>query len=100
MGGRRRCLSVAVPGPPARSGSPSRVHVPVVEPGLAAVGGEGLLPAGRGGCDVRPPEPGEYWHVVVGVLAEELAGSVLECSRNRREQRARPLTGPVQRPVA
>ncbi len=55
---------------------------------------------GRSGCDVGPPEPGEYRHVVVGVLAEELADSVLECSGNRRKQRARALAGPVQRPLA
>jgi hypothetical protein len=50
-------------------------------------------------CEVLS-EPGKYRHVVVGVLAEELARSVLKGSRNRWEQRARPLAGPVQRPLA
>src|ERR1700689_2452164 len=68
-----------------RSGPPGRVHVPVVEPGLATVGGEGLFPVGRVSCDARPPESGEYRHVVIGVLAEELADSSLEYSRNRRD---------------
>src|SRR5580658_549537 len=78
--GESRC-----PAAPGRSGAPGRVHVPVVEPGLAAVGGEGLFPAGRVGGDAGPPVPGEYRNVVVGVLAEELADFSLESSGNRRE---------------
>jgi hypothetical protein len=56
------CLAAGLAFAPARAPAPPgsatrQVHVPVGDPGLAVVGGEGLLPVRRSGGEVRPDEP-------------------------------------------
>src|SRR5215467_8841939 len=69
-------------GPANRSGA-GEVHHPVGFPGLAVVGGEGLLPPWRRSGDPRPEEPDELRPSAEGVRAVEGSGIAGERTGHR-----------------
>ena len=64
----------------------AEVGSPVGLPGLATVNGEGLLPVGRGGGDVRPSEAHLNGLAAQGVIGIEGAHAVLKAALHRRVQ--------------
>ena len=73
---------------------------PVHLPGLAAIGGEGLLEVRRAGGHARPVKADERGFAVDGVGGVEVAVAVAEVADLRRVEAADAAVGPVEPPLA
>src|SRR5688572_29925626 len=81
---------------------PRELHDPVRLPGLAAVGGTGLLPARRSGRDRGPQEASAHRLPVLHVVGAERTDAVHEGAAHRRADRPGGVTlvEPPDRPLA
>src|SRR5580692_11541111 len=82
-----------------RTGFPGVVRDPIHFPGLAVVGGEGLLEVTRVGRDGGDHEADEDGAAVEGLLVQELAAPLLEFAHCRYAEATAPTARDIQTPL-